>query len=290
MMGIDLATWRARIGLNYYHKCRPLQTRWRSSGGWLYQPGVGSWGVGEVMNDTSLVLKGCMTVVALSLILQYVVHSWSKLKGRGGGGKSHCHWGGSTFRVRGTVNGGRTGLVTTFVVVIPLLLVIAGDVEVNPGPPKMEGTSILWKICVASQLFKLATSLLYMLLHANVTAEFSTGTALTLKAAINALHSVCDKWYTIGVQLEVPTFELRNIVKKSGHLMDQLCDTLDYWMNNDSSPSWKHLVDALKAPSVGENQLAKEIEKKYCDPKEQTNCNESKAAQCHQGMHVQGRT
>ena len=70
-MGIDLATWRARIGLNYYHMCHPLQTRWRSSGGQLYQLGVASWGVGEVMNDTPLVLKGCMTVVALSLILQY---------------------------------------------------------------------------------------------------------------------------------------------------------------------------------------------------------------------------
>ena len=67
-----------------------------------------------------------------------------------------------TFRVRGTVDGGGTELVMTFVVVIPLLLVIAGDVEVNPGPPKMEGTVIMWKICVAFQLFKLATGLLYI--------------------------------------------------------------------------------------------------------------------------------
>ena len=87
IMKIDLATWCARIGLNYYHMCHPLQTRWRSSGGQLYQTGVASWGVGEVMNDTPLVLKGCMTVVALSLILQSVVHSWSNLKGKGGGGK-----------------------------------------------------------------------------------------------------------------------------------------------------------------------------------------------------------
>jgi len=45
-MGIDLATWRARIGLNYYHACRPFQTRWRSSGGRLHQPGVAGWGGG----------------------------------------------------------------------------------------------------------------------------------------------------------------------------------------------------------------------------------------------------
>ena len=133
-MGIDLATWRARIGLNHYHMSHPLQTRWRSSGGWLYQPGVASWGVGEVMNDTPLVLKGCMTVVALSLILQYLVHSWSKLKGRGGGGKVRCLWRGFTSRVIGTVDGGETLLLKATEVVIPLLLVMAGDVETNPGP------------------------------------------------------------------------------------------------------------------------------------------------------------
>ena len=150
IMGIDLATWRARIGLNYYHMCRPLQTKWRSSGGQLYQPEVASWGVGEVMNDTPLVLKGCMTVVALSMILQYIVHSWSKLRGRGGGGRVCCYWQGTTYSserdsgwwgdtpVKGTVDGGGTLLFRAIVVMIPLLLVIAGDVETNPGP---EGTN-----------------------------------------------------------------------------------------------------------------------------------------------------
>ena len=133
-MGIDLATWRARIGLSYYHVCRPHQTRWRSNGGQLFQPGVPSWGVEEVMNDTPLVLKGCMTVVALSLILQYVVHSWSKLKVRGGGNKVCCHWQGATPGVRGKVAGEGTLLLRAIAVVIPLLLVIAGDVETNPGP------------------------------------------------------------------------------------------------------------------------------------------------------------
>ena len=133
-MGIDLATWRARIGLNYYHVCRPFRTKWRSSGALQYQPGVASWGVGEVMNDTPQVLKGGMTVVALSLILQYVVHSWSKLKGRGGGGKVHCHWWEPTFKLKVLVDGGGTLLLRAIVVVIPLLLVIAGDVETNPGP------------------------------------------------------------------------------------------------------------------------------------------------------------
>ena len=105
---------------------------WSSSGGRLYQSGVASLGVGEVMNDTPLVLKGCMTVVALALLLQYVVHSWSKVKGRGGGGKVRCHWVGVTSQVRWTVNGGRTLQLRAIVVVIPLLLVIAGGCGNKP--------------------------------------------------------------------------------------------------------------------------------------------------------------
>ena len=133
-MGIDLATWRARIGLNYYYVCRPLQTRWRSSGGRLYQPGVAGWGAGEIRNDTPLVLRGCMTVVSLLLILHHVVCSWSKLKVRCGSGKVHCHWQRAASYIRWTVDGGGSLLLRTTVVVIPLLLVIAGDVERNPGP------------------------------------------------------------------------------------------------------------------------------------------------------------
>ena len=150
-MGIDLATWRARIGLNYCHICRPLQTRWRGGGSRLYQPGVTSWGVGEVMNDTPLVLKGCMTVVALSLILQYVVCSWSQLKRRGRSGKIQCHWQGSSSQVRGTVNGWVTPLlmIRAIMVVIPLLLVIAGDVETNPGP---EGNLLFCFNCMKWEL------------------------------------------------------------------------------------------------------------------------------------------
>ena len=106
---------------------------------------------------------------------------------------------------------------------------------------------------------------------------------LTLKAAINALHSVCDKWYKIGVQLEVPIPNLKIIAQNS---MDQLCDMLDYWMRNVPSASWKHLVDALKAPSVGENRLAGELEEKYCHA---SSCDRSEVSDltiCHQGTYV----
>ena len=114
---------------------------------------------------------------------------------------------------------------------------------------------------------------------------FSTGATLTLKVAINALHSLCDKWYKIGVQLEVPISNLNNIARNS---LDSLCNTLDYWMRNNPSPSWSELVDALGTPSVGEKRLAKEIKEKYCSS-EQSSCDEletSVQAKCHQGMYT----
>lgn len=100
------------------------------------------------------------------------------------------------------------------------------------------------------------------------------GSALTLKAAVNALHSVCPKWYKIGVQLDVPSFQLKNIEKKSSDSMEKLCDTLDYWMSKERSCSWGYLVDALKAPFVDEIKLAKEIEEKHCGPEEESSGDE----------------
>ena len=83
------------------------------------------------MNGAPVVLKGCVTVVALSLILQYVVHPGSKLKGRGRGGKVRCYQQGSTSQVRRTVDGGGTFLLRATVVVIFLLLVMVVDVDLK---------------------------------------------------------------------------------------------------------------------------------------------------------------
>ena len=117
------------------------------------------------------------------------------------------------------------------------------------------------------------------------TATVSAGAVPTLKAAINALHSVCPKWYNIGVQLDIPTFQLKIIEKKSSDSMDQLRDTLDYWMNHDPSPSWRHLVDSLKAPSVDENRLAVEIEEMCCDS-EESSCKEPGASVTSEHHHI----
>jgi len=139
-MGIDLATWRARIGLNYYRQsryaCRPLPVQWRAA----------SWGVGEVMNSTPLLLQGCMAVVSLSLILGYTLRKRSI--GRCGCGKvcrpklRGCSV--PSAEVGGMEDTGNVGVCLLLVVcaVVLALLLMAGDVERNPGPTGKEGSQL----------------------------------------------------------------------------------------------------------------------------------------------------
>ena len=135
-MGIDLAMWRARIGHNYYHQCRydcrPLPV----------PGGAAKWGVGEVMNSTPLQLQGCMAVVSLSLILVYTFR-----KRPTGRSRKVCHpklRDGSLLsaEVRGMADTSIIGvyLLLGVCTVVVRLLLMAGDVEKNPGPTGKKGS------------------------------------------------------------------------------------------------------------------------------------------------------
>ena len=89
-----------------------------------------------------------------------------------------------------------------------------------------------------------------------------TGTPLTLKTVFNALHSVSHKWLSIGVELGIPLSQLNIIKIDRLGVEERMHSVLDYWMNNaaDPLPSWEVLVDALRAPTVGESRLADELE------------------------------
>lgn len=143
LMGIDIITWRVRIGLfQIYH---PVRVKWRSD---FHRPGAIRWGVGEVMNSTPMVLQGCLAVVALSLILEHTFQSRAAFpKQSGGCGKLHCpklnKFGAcSVMRVIGETGCvlGSTSVCVKVATVVLALLLMAGDVERNPGPETNEGT------------------------------------------------------------------------------------------------------------------------------------------------------
>ena len=98
-----------------------------------------------------------------------------------------------------------------------------------------------------------------------------------MNTVFSALYLVSHKWFNIGLQLDVPISRL-NIIETDRHGVEERMRTmLDYWLKNATVPSWKVLVDALKAPIVGESRLANELEKQHCSPEDETRLGESEA-------------
>ena len=79
---------------------------------------------------------------------------------------------------------------------------------------------------------------------------------------------VSAKWRAIGIQLELPSGTLDSIQQE--HARKPQADQhsfetmLNIWKQLAKTPyTWKTIIDALKAPSVGENQLGDDLEAKY---------------------------
>ena len=121
------------------------------------------------MNSTPPLVQGCMVVVSLSLILRHTFHR--RPMGRCGCGNM-CRpklRGGSvptSAQVRGMAGMGIIGvcLLLEVCAVVLALLLIAGDVEENPGPTGKEGINngrllvTCRSICNQDQQFKLIGS------------------------------------------------------------------------------------------------------------------------------------
>jgi len=98
-----------------------------------------------------------------------------------------------------------------------------------------------------------------------------------LRTVFSALCSVCYKWFSIDLELDVTESQLKIIETDRLGSEQQMRTMLDYWLNNatDPLPSWKVLVDALKAPTVCEKKLARKLEERYCNPEDQNSLGES---------------
>ena len=78
------------------------------------------------------------------------------------------------------------------------------------------------------------------------------------------LIDVSSKWYNIGLQLNLQAGDLDNI-KLTEHVdvRSCLCEMLKMWLRR-GHPTWQLLVKALNSRSVSENDLAKQLKRKYC--------------------------
>ena len=86
-----------------------------------------------------------------------------------------------------------------------------------------------------------------------------------LKLLHHELHSVSDKWYSLGVQLGVSIEKLKCIRRENLLTSECLLDMLNSWLKCTDPPhTWKALVEALESSPIEEKTLAQQLRDKYC--------------------------
>ena len=79
------------------------------------------------------------------------------------------------------------------------------------------------------------------------------------------LHPVRDDWYDIGSELNISFHTLDIIKDKHGDSKNCLLHMLREWFKwGKKSCTWGTIVDALRSPVVGQEELANTIEATYC--------------------------
>ena len=90
-----------------------------------------------------------------------------------------------------------------------------------------------------------------------------------LKYLHSELHPVSDRWYSLGIQLQVPVGILKCIRKENHTMSECLLEMLVSWLKRTSPPpTWEALAEALKSPPVGEGHLAQQLRDKHCRGRE----------------------
>ena len=89
-----------------------------------------------------------------------------------------------------------------------------------------------------------------------------------LATLVNELHEVRDKWYHLGVQLNMKPSDLNAIrIQYMNNPDDCLLEMLCVWLTKfPSPPTWQTVVDALSSPAIGKQSAAERLKQIYCKP------------------------
>ena len=88
---------------------------------------------------------------------------------------------------------------------------------------------------------------------------------LDVKTVLEKLQSASTRWYYIGLQLKIPVNTLDCIKDQYADPTDCLREMIERWLKQiNPRPTWRALVNALRAQSVGEGRLALELKVQYC--------------------------
>ena len=94
------------------------------------------------------------------------------------------------------------------------------------------------------------------------------------------LHQVSHKWYSLGIQLQIPIGTLKRIEIENRQLTNCLLEMLTVWLQcTNPPPTLSILIEALESSPVEERFLAQQLRNKYCPGRER---------QVTHGYHTQG--
>ena len=85
-----------------------------------------------------------------------------------------------------------------------------------------------------------------------------------LPMLLNLLHSVAGKWEMIATFLKMRPGSIAVIKAEQTNAEKKLFDIMKRWLNETNpAPTVLDLVDVLRTPFIGENQIARNIEKEF---------------------------
>ena len=78
---------------------------------------------------------------------------------------------------------------------------------------------------------------------------------------MNRVATPCkNKWDLVGAQLDIKSVDLNSIKSSCENNLQCFMDLFDLWRRNGNPPyTWATIINVLKAPSVGEEQVAKDV-------------------------------
>ena len=86
-----------------------------------------------------------------------------------------------------------------------------------------------------------------------------------LQCVLEELVDVEKKWLRLGLALGLRQPTLKNIKDENDDIDDCKMEMLTQWLKKmeNSDPSWRSLVDALRNPTVKHKEIAEVIERKH---------------------------
>ena len=92
--------------------------------------------------------------------------------------------------------------------------------------------------------------------------SLSSDPTFTFRNVIRALKPVVQ-WKSLGVELEISAAKIKEFDHNNrGQVAECKHDMVQFWLESDSSSSWRKLIDALI--SNDQTVLAEEIKNTYC--------------------------